>query len=146
MEEKNLELRKDANVAFPAYDLTKEIPDLNKAVVLPADLTSEYWTPELEGEYKNVFYQEVKQSTYTDDNTGESIELPCVVMVEQTANGTLKTFRNGSKRLVASIEEAVTQGKILQGTPLRIVYLGKKKNDTNAYLSDRWSIKPLIIP
>ena len=138
--------KKDVVASLPAYDLTKEIPDLTKAVVLPADLTSEYWSPEIEGEHKNVFFQEIKQSTYTDEKTGESIELPCVVMVEQTSDQTLKTFRNGSKRLVAAIEESLKLGKIGQGTPLRIEYLGKQKNATNAYLSDRWSVKPLIMP
>lgn len=130
---------------LPVYDLAGKLPNLHDAKVLPADLTSEYWTPEKEGEFKLGFFQEIKHSTYTDEKTGETIELPCVVFLEQKSTGELKTIRNGSKRLVASIEDAFKDGKISQGTPLKIEFSGKQKNSTNAFNSDRWSVKPLII-
>jgi hypothetical protein len=132
------------NNALPSFDLAGELPNLSEAKVLPADLTSEYWTPEREGEFKLCFFQEIKNSTYTDEKTGETIELPCVVILEQKANGVLSTVRNGSKRLVASLEDAIHAGKISTGTPLKIEYVGKQKNATNAFQSDRWSVKPLV--
>ncbi|MGG7470810.1 hypothetical protein ACVVIH_20660 [Chryseobacterium arthrosphaerae] len=128
-----------------AFDLMGSLPNLSEAQVIPADLTSEYWTPIQSGEYKLCFFQEIKNSTYTDEQTGETIELPCVVMIEQTSTGDLKTIRNGSKRLVASLEDALHTSKIRQGTPLRLEYLGKQKNATNAFQSDRWSVKPLFV-
>lgn len=129
-----------------AFDLsTNKLPNLHSAKVLPMDLTSEYWTPEKEGEYKVCFFQEIKTSTYTDEQTGETIELPCVILLEQSRTGELKTIRNGSKRLVASLESAMKTEKIVQGTPLKIQYLGKQKNSTNSFKSDVWSVKPLIV-
>lgn len=133
------------NKHLQAFDLTGQLPKLSEAKVIPADLTSEYWTPETEGEFKLVFFQEIKNSTYTDEQTGETIELPCAVVIEQKENGVLKTIRNGSKRLVASLEDALKDGKIQQGSPLRIEFLGKQKNATNSFRSDRWSVKPLLV-
>jgi hypothetical protein len=139
------QLSKKETSSLQSFDLSGELPNLQQAKVLPADLTSEYWTPTVEGEFKFGFFQEVKSSTYTDEKSGEQIELPCIIFLVQDAKGDLKTIRNGSKRLVASLEDAVNSGKIQQGTPLRIEYLGKEKNATNAFKSDRWSVKPLII-
>lgn len=139
------QLEKTSENQLQAFDLMGTLPNLADAKVIPADLTSEYWTPTKEGEFKLCFFQEIKSSTYTDEQTDETIELPCVVMIEQTNTGDLKTIRNGSKRLVASLEDAVNDGKIRQGTPLKIEYLGKQKNSTNSYQSDRWSVKPLLI-
>jgi hypothetical protein len=127
-----------------SFDLSKELPNLEDAKVLPMDLSSEYWTPETPGESKLCFFQEIKLSTYTDVNNGETIDLPCVILLEQK-NKILKTIRNGSKRLVASIEDAVAQGKVVQGSPLKIEFIAKEKNSTNSNKSDRWSIKPLLI-
>lgn len=128
-----------------AFDLMGTLPNLQDAKVIPADLTSEYWTPTNIGESKLGFFQEIKHSTYTDEQTGETIELPCIVLLEQTSEGVLKSVRNGSKRLVASLEDALNSGKIKQGTPLKLEYLGKQKNTTNSFQSDRWSIKPLLV-
>jgi hypothetical protein len=136
---------KNPNQGLPAFDLMGDLPNLQTARVLPADLTSEYWTPIEKGEFKLGFFQETKSSTYTDDKSGETIELPCIVFLSQDSEGNLKTIRNGSKRLFASIEDAVHTGKIGVGTPLKIEYLGKEKNSTNSFQSDRWSVKPLII-
>ncbi|KUY20864.1 Uncharacterised protein [Elizabethkingia miricola] len=139
------ELEKKQPNQLQAFDLMGDLPNLSEAKVIPADLTSEYWTPTQSGEFKLCFFQEIKNSTYTDEQTGETIELPCVVMIEQTSAGDLKTIRNGSKRLVASLEDALHTGKIIQGAPLKIEYLGKQKNATNSFQSDRWSVKPLFV-
>ena len=142
--ETKTEIQETKNGQLQSFDLMGTLPNLSEAKVLPADLTSEYWTPEKEGESKLCFFQEIKNSTYTDEKTGETIELPCVVILEQKSTGVLATVRNGSKRLVASLEDAIHAGKISVGTPLKIEYVGKQKNATNAFQSDRWSVKPLI--
>jgi len=139
------QLQKNNDNQLQSFDLMGTLPNLSEAQVIPADLTSEYWTPEKEGEFKLCFFQEIKNSTYTDEKSGETIELPCIVLLEQKSSGELKTIRNGSKRLVASLEDAVHQNKVVPGTPLKIEFLGKQKNATNAYQSDRWSVKPLFI-
>ena len=122
---------------------TDSLPNLHEAREVPVDLTSQYWTPEKEGDHKYGFYQKVEGSTYTDEKTGEVIELPCVIFIEQRKDRSLQTIRNGSKRLVAAIEEAENRGSIKTGTPLKITFLGKERNKTNAFMSDRWSVRPL---
>lgn len=139
------EITAKSDSQLQSFDLMGNLPNLAEAKVIPADLTSDYWTPEKEGEFKLCFFQEIKNSTYTDEKSGETIELPCIVLLEQKSNGELKTIRNGSKRLVASLEDALHQGKVASGTPLRIEFLGKQKNATNSFQSDRWSVKPLFV-
>lgn len=127
------------------FDLSKDLPNLSEAKVLPMDLLSEYWTPESPEEFKLCFYKEIKQVLYTDPVTKDVVDLPCVVFIEQTAEGILRTIRNGSKRLVATIEDAVNSGKLAEGTPLKITFKGKEKNATNSFQSDRWSVNPLYV-
>jgi hypothetical protein len=122
------------------------MPNLHEAKPSPVDLASEYWSPEVSGDYKVGVAVSIENSTYHREETGEEIELPCVIFVEQTKEGDLKAIRNGSKRLVATIERAIEAGQIELGkTFLRVTYLGKQKNSTNSYSSDRWSVKPIII-
>ena len=127
-----------------SFDLSKELPNLSEAKVLPMDLISEYWTPETEDEFKLCFFKELKTVLYTDSEK-KTIDLPCVILIEQTPQGILKTIRNGSKRLVATIEDAVNSGKLQEGTPLKITFKGKEKNATNSFQSDRWSVNPLYV-
>lgn len=136
----NVETSKAEN-QVKSFDLTQPLPNLQNATALPTDLTSEYWTPETEGEFKLCFFQGIKVVPYTDEKTGESINLPSAIFIVQKENGDLQTMRNGSKRLVASLEDA----NIEQGTPLKIEFKGKIKNSTNGFMSDRWSIKPLLV-
>ena len=128
------------------YALDGVLPNLHtEAKELPIDLSSSYWTPENPGELKRGFYQRIEIATYVDEKTGEAIDLPCIILVAQDEKGDVTTIRNGSKRLVAAIEEAVNDGRITEGMPLQITFLGEEKNKTNAYKSARWSVKPLII-
>jgi hypothetical protein len=129
----------------PSYDLSQALPNLHEGREIPVDLSSSYWTPEKEGEQKKGFYQRIEESTYTNEGTGEQVSLPCIILIAQDASGNVTTIRNGSKRLVATIEEAVNDGRITEGMPLCITYLGKEKNKTNSFKSDRWSVKPIII-
>ena len=139
-------VRQESNVLqVMAVDLTKNLPDLSKANELPVDLSGNYWTPESQGETKRLFFVEIKpQKVLSANGTGELIDLDCAVFLEQTATG-ISTVTNGSRRLVGVLESYVDAGQIKQGTPLQITYNGKKKNKSNGFQSDNWSIKPLII-
>jgi hypothetical protein len=142
----NQVVKQENKALVQSYDLGGDLPNLHtEAKELPIDLSSSYWTPEQVGESKRGFYQRIEIATYVDEKTGEAIELPCVIIVAQDQNGNVTTLRNGSKRLVASIEEAVNDGRITEGMPLQITYLGEFKNKTNSFKSARWSVKPLIV-
>ena len=129
-----------------SFDLSKELPNLHvEAKELPIDLSSSYWTPEVSGENKRGFFQRIETATYVDEKTCEAIELPCIIFIAQDDKGNVTTVRNGSKRLVAAIEEAVKDGRISEGMPLSITFLGEEKNKTNGFKSARWSVRPLIV-
>ena len=133
----------DASVQrFKTVDLENagDFPNLEEASVLPMDLMSTYWTPETPGESKNVVFSHIDDSELIDPDSGEIKMLRTAHFFEQK-NGEITSTRNASKRLVGAIESS----KIVRGTPLRITYLGKKKNVNNAFKSDDWSVKPLLI-
>ena len=133
----------DSNVQrFKTVDLENagDFPNLEDASVLPMDLMSTYWTPETPGESKNVVFSHIDDSELIDQDNGEIKILRTAHFFEQK-NGEISSVRNASKRLVGAIESS----KIVRGTPLRISYLGKKKNVNNAFKSDDWSVKPLLI-
>ncbi len=127
------------------FDLTGSVvslPDLSTAVEMPLDLMSDYWTPENPGEYKLVFFDRIDVSqVLTQDDTPALIDLECAYFLEQDNKGEIKSIRNGSKRLVG----ALLAQQVQRGTALKITYMGKKKNRSNAFKSDSWSIKPLIL-
>ena len=121
------------------------LPNLHKAEVSPRELSSEYWTPEESGEYKVGVVMEVKEEKYVNEG-GEEIKLPCIIMLAQDEKGDFNTIRNGSKRLVATILDSMDSNEVVFGkTPVKIVFLGKKRNKTNAFSSDRWSVKPIVL-
>jgi len=123
----------------------KELPNLRQAEVSQRELSSEYWTPENEGEFKVGVVLEIVEENYTNE-AGESILLPCAIMLSQNEDLTFSTIRNGSKRLVATIEGAVEKGDVILGqTPVKITYTGNAKNKTNAFKSDRWSVKQIML-
>lgn len=122
-----------------------KLPNLHNAKTSPRELVSTYWTPEEKGEYKVGIIISIKEETYENTESGEVVDLPCVIMLSQEKDKTFNTIRNGSKRLVGAIEKAVESGEIvLETTPVRITYIGKEKNKTNSFKSDNWSIKPII--
>lgn len=134
--------RIDNNTNLTAIDLNNaDLPDLDEADVIPLDLSSSYWTPKETGESKRVYFDAIKIVQVQDTNDKEVVfDLPCVFFFEKS-KGEIKTFSNGSKRLVAIME----RNHIERGTPILITYLGKKRNSTNQYMSDDWSVKPLVI-
>lgn len=135
----------ESSFEIQAADLsTSDLPSLEDAQELPVDLCGNYWTPEHAGEYKKMFFVEIKpQKVLSATGTGELIDLDCVTFLEQTEDGTIQTVTNGSRRLVGILEQYVSNGIIRNGTPLKITYMGKRKNKTNNFTSDSWSVKPL---
>lgn len=112
------------------------IPSLDDYVPASVDLSGEYWTP-ADGETKRLIFWSVEQRTVPDQKDPEKhVELPCCVFIDPQVDGQHKTLSNGSKRLVAAFENSA----IAQGTPVQIQYMGKKRNRTNANLSDHWSV------
>jgi hypothetical protein len=125
-------------------DLTQGLPDLSESKELPFDLMADYWTPTEKGESKRMFFDKIAIRQVKDMQTDALIELECAFFLEQTTEGgkvQVKTVSNGSKRLVG----AIVANEIQRGTPLLVTYMGKKKNNSNNFQSDIWSIKPLII-
>lgn len=123
-----------------------DLPNLHEAEASPRELSSEYWTPENENDYKVGVIIEVKEETYVNEESGEAIILPCVIMLAQNTDKTFSTIRNGSKRLVATVQSALENKDVIAGqTPVKITYVGNQKNKTNGFKSDRWSVKPLIL-
>lgn len=131
----------DSGLSAQVVDLNGDIPDLEKFEVLPFELMSDYWTPENPGEAKRLLFDRITTRMALDQQTGEPIELECANFFEKDPKGGLRTISNGSKRLVGMIQSF----KIPQGMPLYVTYLGKKKNKSNQFQSDNWSVKQLRI-
>ena len=76
--EKDLVLR-DSAFEIQTADLSKnELPSLEDAQELPIDLCGNYWTPEHAGEFKKMFFVEIKpQKVLSATNPDELIDLDC---------------------------------------------------------------------
>ena len=137
----------ESSLDIQTVDLNSgNIPSLKDAQELPIDLCGNYWTPEMPGEYKKVIFLEIKpQKVLSAQGNGEVIDLDCAIFAEQNENGDLVTLMNGSRRLVGILEPYIANGTIRHGTLLKITFMGKRKNKTNSYSSDNWSIKPIRI-
>lgn len=119
-----------------------KLADLSKAEAAPLELTGEYWTPETVGEVRRMYFNELRSEVTTDPASGKDVDLMVAYFVE-VVGGDKRVVRQASRRLTGVLESL--SDRIIEGTPLEITYLGKKKNKTNSFLSDSWSIKPLII-
>lgn len=117
------------------------LPDLAQAEVAPVELLGEYWTPTAAGETKRVFFIDIVSTNSIDPASGETVELSSVRFLEKQGEA-FRTIRNSSKRLVAAFE--VFSGDI-KGKPFEVRYEGKKRNSTNSFMSDNWSVRPLIV-
>lgn len=121
-----------------------KLPNLHEQKVSNLELCPTYWTPEVEGEYKVGVIINIVDEKYQNETDGNEITLPCIIMLEQTKEGNLNAIKNGSKKLVGSIEDLITSGVInFDETPIKITYTGKKKNKTNGFSSDNWSVRKL---
>lgn len=117
-----------------------KLPNLSEAEVDPVELSGEYWTPENEGESKRVFFAGLVEESVLEMESGETRQLVVAKFVEQR-DGKLRAIRNGSRRLVGIFEQFANTVK--PGDAFEITYLGKKKNSTNSFKSDNWSVRPL---
>lgn len=118
-----------------------EIPDLQSDYEPDSvDLSTEYWTPEEEGEQRRMIFWGIGPRSVADHNDSESeVMLECALFVSPATDGGHCTVANGSKRLVAIFKSC----EIARGTPVQVTYAGKKKNRTNSNMSDQWSVQTL---
>lgn len=117
------------------------LPDLSKGEAAPVELLGEYWTPMQVGETKRVFFYDIDENLNIDPQSGEYREQPTVRFLTQV-DGDYRLIRNSSSRLVGIFQQL--QNRIKPGDAFEIKYLGKKKNSTNAFSSDTWSVKQLF--
>ena len=128
-------------------DAQKELPSLQTSTRHFVPLTIEYWTPTEDGEEKLVYIHSVGIHQVPDMETGEVKELECVMMLEKQGD-VVRRFINAGRVLVGNIKDAVLRGEIVPGTtltPISITYMGKVKNKSNARMSNRWQIIPLVM-
>ena len=118
------------------------LPDLSKAEVAPTELLGEYWTPTEVGETKRVFFAGFGTQSVIEQATGEERDLDIVMFIERQADGSFRTIRNGSARLVGVFTQFAAN--IRAGQPFEITYQGKKKTNTGKF-ADSWSVKPLLV-
>lgn len=120
----------------------RHLPDLSQAEAEPIELSGEYWTPEKEGETRRLFFVGLNMENVVEMESGDTREL-LVAQFAENIDGNLRAVRNGSRRLVGIFESFAAT--IKPGDPFEITYLGKRKNVSNSYKSDNWSVKRLII-
>ncbi len=116
-----------------------DLPNLDEAPDIGVDLVSTYWSPEEIGEKRRMFFTHFAIAEYTDEESGEVINLECVYFVEMI-NDVKTSISNGSTRLVSAIKSAVKSLGVKPFQAMEITYKGEKKNATNSYKSDTWSI------
>lgn len=123
------------------------LPSLAEAPKHFIPLSVEYWSPQLEGEEKLVYVAGVDYHDVPDMETAEIRAVECVLLLEQQGD-TLCRFISASRVLVGNIKDAIARGDIIPMTtltPVSITFMGQKKNRSNAKLSNRWKIVPIIV-
>lgn len=132
-----------SRIMTQAFDLNNaNLPDLDNAIEVPLDLMADYWTPESKGESKKVYFDRIEERQVRDqEDPNITLTLLCAFFFEKTGGAPARSISNGSKKLVGLLQEL----KLARGTALNITYLGRKKNATNQYSSDNWSVRPLIL-
>lgn len=145
MSEELTTVEKKQDAIVKSFDLQNDqLPDLDDAKVFPASLAPEYWKPAGEGEFRNCFYQGTASFNMPNMNDPDKIEsVECAILLAQLEDKSLRVLTNASKRLVSCLKDAEESGKIVKGTPLRIVYKGEETNSTNNKKSNRWEVNPL---
>lgn len=117
------------------------VPDLDDMDVVPLDLVGNYWTPEMPGESKRAYFDSIQVSQFKQPEEEDVVIELLTAFFYAKDNGRIVKFCNASKRLVAALQQA----HIERGTPILITFMGKKKNSTNQFKSDVWSVKPLQV-
>lgn len=114
----------------------QDAPSLTDYEPSGVELCPEYWTPETEGESKRLIFVGVAERRMPSAEDPEQlVDLPCAIFV-QPDPAPARVIANGSKRLVGLFEE----GTYKPATPFEITYLGKRKNSSNSFKSDAWSV------
>lgn len=131
------------DVQIMPVDLAKELPDLSQAEEFPFDLCGDYWTPDLPGESKLLFYAGINKERAKSYNSDDIIDLECATFIERLDKTNSRKVICGSRKLVGILEGLEEMGRITIGTPLKITFMGTKKMSKG--LGNNWSIKPLII-
>lgn len=113
MSENELSLRTDSAFEIQTADLSTDLPSLDDAKELPIDLCGNYWTPKHVGEFKKMFFVDIKpQKVLSATNPDELIDLECATFLEKLGNGTVQTVTNGSRRLVGILEQYIANGSL----------------------------------
>ena len=136
----------EAQIAASQLDNLTEAPDLSKAEKYFVDLNIEYWSPESVGEEKIVYIAGIDEQQIAAFETGEIIDLECVLMIE-VKDGRLTRWRCASKKLVGAIKDAIRFGQIIPNTkltPVCIQYTGIKKGKNNKP-ANQWKVTPIIV-
>ena len=115
------------------------LPSLETAKPAPLAMNSEYWTPEKIGEKRRLFFLDLRSEEVIDAQSGETLELSVLYFVDSNKN----VIRQASKRLVGVFENRINT--LRPGMAFEIEYLGKKKNATNSFQSDHWSVYELYL-
>ena len=110
----------ESSFEIQAADLsTSDLPSLEDAQELPVDLCGNYWTPEHAGEFKKMFFVEIKpQKVLSATGTGELIDLDCATFLERSEDGIVQTVTNGSRRLVGILEQYIENGSLKSMAPV----------------------------
>lgn len=115
------------------------LPSLETAKVAPISMNSEYWTPEKVGEKRRLFFLDLRVEAVIDAQSGETVDLTVLYFVDSNKN----VIRQASRRLVGVFENRINS--LRPGMAFEIEYLGKKKNATNSFQSDHWSVYELYL-
>lgn len=116
-----------------------DLPSLETAKVAPISMNSEYWTPEKVGEKRRLFFLDLRVEAVIDAQSGETVDLTVLYFVDSNKN----VIRQASRRLVGVFENRINS--LRPGMAFEIEYLGKKKNATNSFQSDHWSVYELYL-
>ncbi|WP_278844693.1 hypothetical protein [Alistipes communis] len=133
----------NATALIPNADAFEgQMPDLSKAQPAPLEISSEYWSPKEKGEKRRMFFMDLRSEKSIDEQSGQDIDLLVAYFVEPV-DGRKRVVRQASRRLTAVFENF--QKTIRPGMAFEITYLGKERNATNSFMSDRWAIVPLKV-
>lgn len=116
------------------------LPDLGKQILVPIDLVSDYWSPEAEGEVRDLFFDTIRTQTIPDvfgPDPSVLREVDYVFFMERQEDGTARAVCSGAARLVGFFQDR----DIPRLAPFQITYKGKVKNKSNNFESGSYGIK-----
>lgn len=132
-------MEKNDSLMSSASVFDGNLPSLETAKAAPISMNSEYWTPEKIGEKRRLFFLDLRVENVIDAQSGETVDLTVLYFVDANKN----VIRQASRRLVGVFESRISS--LRPGMAFEIEYLGKKKNATNSFQSDHWSVYELYL-